>query len=413
MRGMMDVVSMQSALSVLPVLSLLLSIAAAAPLGYLLVLTMLSVARRPPPRGPDLLLVAVIPAHNEETGIASTVQSLHSADYPADRRRVIVVADNCKDATAERARAAGATVLERFNDEKRGKGYALELGFGHALADPSVDAVVVIDADTVVSPNLWRSLADTLSAGADAVQAANRVRNRDASWRTRLLAIALALINGVRCLGRERLSLSVGLKGNGMAFSRRALTVAPYQAYGLVEDVEHAVALALAGVRVHFAADSFIASESPETAGASVSQRRRWEGGRIQLVLDTLPRVVAQAVRTRSLVLVDIALELLIPPLSYPALLLGTGAVLEGAHLFVRGALTSAAPVWIFAGSALFVHVARGWQLSGTGAGGLKALALAPAYVAWKLVVARPFGRAQSWVRTQRVAEGSDPSPPN
>jgi hypothetical protein len=141
------------------------------------------------------------------------------------------------------------------------------------------------------------------------------------------------------------------------------------------------------------------------TAAAAVSQRKRWEGGRIELLRAMLPRVWRAALAQRSRVLVDIALELLIPPLSYPALLLGVGVALEGASVALHAAPTVAAPVWLFAGLGLIVHVARGWQLSGTGLNGALALLGAPVYVAWKLVVARPFGRAQSWVRTRRVAE--------
>jgi cellulose synthase/poly-beta-1,6-N-acetylglucosamine synthase-like glycosyltransferase len=399
----------------LTVASFAFAVVALAPLAYLALLTLLSWPKRAPARAPDLRLVAVIPAHNEEDGIASTVRSLLDAEYAPEKRSVLVVADNCAegDRTAERARAAGAEVLVRTNAELRGKGYALELAFTHVLADAAVDGVIVVDADTVASPNLWRSLSDHLSAGAGAVQAANRVRNRDAGRRTRLLAIALAMINGVRCLGRERLSLSAGLKGNGMAFSRKTLETQPYKAYGLVEDVEHAVALGLGGVRVHFAAESYVASESPESSQAAVSQRRRWEGGRIALLREFVPRLLASLARRPRAVTADLLLELLIPPLSYPALLIALGVLLEGAHVVVTDAHTPspAWPLWALAMGALFVHVARGWQLSGTGANGLWALASAPAYIAWKLVVARPFGRAQSWVRTTRVAEENADKP--
>ncbi len=378
---------------------------AAIPLAYLFVLTLLSFAKPSAPSSPNLQLVALIPAHNEAAGIGATIGSLFSADYSSDNRSVVVVADNCTDATAANARSAGATVIERNNTQLRGKGYALQLGYAEILRDSGVDGVLVIDADTVVAANLWRVMSDRLSAGARVVQAANRVRNRDATWRTRLLAIALAMINGVRCLGRERLGLSVGLKGNGMAFSRRVLLEHPHQAFGVVEDVEQATSLGLAGVRVHFAPDTFIASESPESGAASVSQRKRWEGGRIELVRTMVPKLLAGAVHQRSALMLDLAVELLIPPLSYPALLLVVGAAIELALLVVRGAPSPAVWLWLACAVALVVHVLRGWSLSSTGLRGLLTLLASPAYVAWKLVVARPFGKATAWVRTTRVSE--------
>src|SRR5207253_11170633 len=91
----------------------------------------------------------IVPAHDEEVGIARTVQSLLAIDYPPELRRVIVVADNCTDRTADRAAAAGALVLVRDEPSRRGKGYALSTAFAHSLATQSADAVVVVDADTV------------------------------------------------------------------------------------------------------------------------------------------------------------------------------------------------------------------------------------------------------------------------
>ena len=67
----------------------------------------------------------IVPAHDEEQNIAATVVSLLAVDYPRNRFRVVVVADNCTDKTAERAREAGADVIERVDATKRGKGYAL------------------------------------------------------------------------------------------------------------------------------------------------------------------------------------------------------------------------------------------------------------------------------------------------
>ena len=96
---------------------ILLALAAApvfAACAYLFVLTVASRRRDPPIAGePSTRFDIIVPAHDEEAGIARTVQSLLAIDYPAVLRRVIVVADNCSDATAARASQAGATVLVR------------------------------------------------------------------------------------------------------------------------------------------------------------------------------------------------------------------------------------------------------------------------------------------------------------
>ena len=195
---------------------------------YLLLLALLSGRRPPPPaRPPHLRFDVVVPAHDEEGGIAATVRSLLAVDYPAELRRVLVIADNCSDATADRAREAGAVVLVRRDAERRGKGYALASGYDRVLADGIADAVVVVDADTEASTGLLRAFAARLDAGAVAVQSDNVVGNPRASWRTCLMAIAFALFNTVRSLGRDRLRCSTGLRGNGMCLSVKVLREVP------------------------------------------------------------------------------------------------------------------------------------------------------------------------------------------
>src|SRR6476661_8363758 len=55
-------------------------------------------------------VVAVVPAHDEEAGIAAAVASLHAQSIRPDR--IVVVADNCTDRTARLAAEAGAEVIE-------------------------------------------------------------------------------------------------------------------------------------------------------------------------------------------------------------------------------------------------------------------------------------------------------------
>ena len=68
----------------------------------------------------------MIPAHDEESGIATTVRSCLAANYPSSLFDVLVIADNCTDRTAAVAASAGARVVERFDAVKKSKGYAIE-----------------------------------------------------------------------------------------------------------------------------------------------------------------------------------------------------------------------------------------------------------------------------------------------
>ena len=70
--------------------------------------------------------MAIIPAHNEEAVVGNLVESLKNQDYPKDLYDIYVIADNCTDNTAQVAREKGAIVYERFDSEKKTKGYALQ-----------------------------------------------------------------------------------------------------------------------------------------------------------------------------------------------------------------------------------------------------------------------------------------------
>jgi cellulose synthase/poly-beta-1,6-N-acetylglucosamine synthase-like glycosyltransferase len=373
--------------------------------GYLALLTALSARRPAPPRPPPRLRFdVVVPAHDEEGGIERTVASLRALDWPADRFRVLVVADNCSDATARRAEDAGATVLVRQDPEHRGKGFALELAIQRSLADGAADAVVVVDADTLASPGLLAAFAARLEAGAGAIQARYGVLNPRASWRTRLMAIALALFHDLRSLARERLGLSCGLRGNGMCFAVEALRRVPHRAHSVVEDLEYGLRLGEAGLRVHYAHEVDVLGEMVAEEAPSRSQRRRWEAGRLEMVRRHAAGLVRLAWRRRDPVLLDLAIDLLLPPLTWLALACAAGLAGAAALSVAAGRALPALGAWGLAGAMLVAYVARGLALSRMGLRGVAALAWAPAYVLWKVLLAITGSRRDrsEWVRTAR-----------
>jgi cellulose synthase/poly-beta-1,6-N-acetylglucosamine synthase-like glycosyltransferase len=370
--------------------------------GYLLVLTLFSGAPQTPPRSTRRLRFdVVVPAHNEEAGIQRTVASLLKIDWPADRFRVLVVADNCTDTTAVVARIAGARVLERLDSARRGKGYALAFGFESSLRDARADAVVVVDADAEVSPNLLEAFASRIENGANAVQAHYGILNPWASWRTQLITIAKGAFHVVRSRARERLRLSCGIRGNGWCVTHELLRAVPYQSYSLTEDLEYGIELGLAGYRVSYADEAHSDAEMVSVEAVARKQRQRWEQGRFQLTRSrTLPLLIA-AVRCRSAICLDLALDLLVLPLSYVALNVVALIVLAALAGLKEPALQIWAWLGIACGIVLFLHVMRGWQVSGMGMRGLVTLVRVPGFLIWKILVLLGQ-KSQAWVRTER-----------
>jgi len=391
--------------SVLALSLLLLSLPVVGASLYLLVLTLLSARIRGAlPTGTRRRFVIVVPAHNERLQIARTVASLRALDYPAELRRIRVVADNCTDDTVALAEAAGAEVWERRDEVRRGKGHALAFAFERSLEEGWADALVVVDADTTVSPNLLKAFSAHLNSGERCLQAEYGVLNWRASWRTRLMTLSFALFHTLRSNARERLRLSVGLRGNGMCFQRELLREAPYDAFSVVEDLEYGIRLGLRGQRVAFVAEAEVLGEMGETEGASRSQRRRWEGGRFRMVrTQTLP-LLRRAISKWEAVPADLAFDLMAPPLSYLVLAAAMGTSV--ALIFAHG-VPAALLQWLAADLMIAGYCLRGWILSGLGVRGLSLLFWAPIFILWKLTLwMRPAPRPSTeWVRTPRAGE--------
>jgi cellulose synthase/poly-beta-1,6-N-acetylglucosamine synthase-like glycosyltransferase len=392
----------------------ILGVPAVAACLYLLALTLLSAALPVPPRSARTLRFdVIIPAHNEEIVIGAVVASVKAIDWPVDRFRVVVVADNCTDATANIAASSGAHVMQRVDKQNRGKGYALDFAFQASRARGWADAVVVIDADAQVSINILEAFAARIERGEHAVQAHYGVSNTNASWRTRLLSIAKASFHIVRSRGRERLGFSCGIRGNGWTVTHDVLKRVPYKAFSLTEDLEYGIDLGVAGVRVAYADEAHSDAEMVSGEKDSRKQRQRWEQGRFQLIRTRTLPLLRQALIAPSRVCLDLAFDLMVLPVSY--LCLNVAALLVVA--FVASLQVPALQIWFWLGvgcaGAAVLYVLRGWSLSGVGARGLLDLSRAPFFLVWKLLVM--FGRRDSkeWVRTKResseTASGPEP----
>lgn len=346
----------------------------------------------------------VIPAHDEEGGIAATVASCRACAYDPGRVRVLVIADNCTDGTAEAARRAGAEVVERRDSERRSKGYALEDVLTPATLGDA-DAAVVVDADTEVGPGMLRAFDAAMAAGADWMQGYYTVRNPDASWRTRLMTYAFSLFNGVALLGAEGLGLGAGLKGNGMCFTARGLRRVPWRASGLVEDLEFTWRLHALGERVRFVPEALALGEMVSRGAAAASQRRRWEAGRRGIPARCLgPVLRSPALPAWRKVLY--ALQMTCPPLVTLALGLALVACVHPAARALPGLAPAARrllPWHLGMAAALLAYALSPVAAMGLPPRYLKGLALVPYYAAWKLAVSA--GRAPAtWVRTRREA---------
>src|SRR4051812_23952688 len=371
--------------------------------GYLLLLTGAAVLGRgaspPPEAGQRRRFALLVPAHDEEVTIGRLLASTRTLAYPASRFDVYVAADNCTDRTAEVARAAGAQVEERYDHAARGKGYALRWLLARLRERGArYDAYVVLDADTVVEPDLLTRLDARFEAGSEVIQVYYTVLNAGESPVAALRFAALAAVHYLRPLGRARLGLSCGLKGNGMAFLATVLDQYGWEWFTLAEDVELHLALVEAGLRVDFAPETTVLAEMPVTFAQAQSQNERWERGRLEMLRQRGLSLLLDGLRQRDPVRVDAIVEQLIPPLSVPVVL--AGAALVGG-LLVRCRAATFLARFSLGGQLAYVLAALAlvrapWRV-------YRALAYAPVYVGWKVwLYARSLTSRGSapWIRT-------------
>lgn len=371
---------------------------------YLLLLTVAACFGRrttPPRQGPPThRFLIMVPAYNEEQLLPRLLTSFHALDYPRELFKIHVVADNCNDNTAGVARSAGASVHERFNSEQRGKGYALQWLLERIWADGEPhDAIVIIDADSDVLPNFLRVMDARLARGERVIQGYYAVRDPASARSAGIRAVALIVLHYLRPLGRMVLGGSTGLKGNGMVFAADILRAHRWTA-SLTEDIEYHMELVLAGERAMFAPDAVVYAEMPSNLKASQTQNERWERGRIEMIRRFVPRLLRTALRRRSFLLFDAAVEQLIPPFSVVAGLSALSLVFAG----ISGS-PLAIGLSIFAVTAQVIYVFTGLFLARAPHTIYRALLFAPAFVIWKIwiYVRLLFGiKPGSWIRTAR-----------
>ena len=230
---------------------------------------------------------AVISARNEAGVIGELIHSLKQQNYPADLLDVYVVADNCTDDTAQVSRRAGAIVYERFNQTKKGKGYALNFLFRTLAREgrDQYDAYFIFDADNLVDPNFVLEMNKVYDQGGyGAITCYRNSRNFGSNWIS--AGYAIWFLREARFLNFPRMLLGTNCHVSGTGFLISADVIRenkgwPYHL--LTEDIEFSVGCALNGRRIGYCDKAVIYDEQPTTFRQSWDQRLRWSKGFYQV----------------------------------------------------------------------------------------------------------------------------------
>ena len=382
----------------------LLALSLAAPLSYLGVELFLGLGPLSPKssRATPARICVLVPAHNEVAGIAATVEELAAA---APGAQILVVADNCSDATAARARQAGADVVERNDPDRLGKGFALACGREKLTGSPP-DVVIVIDADCRLESGSAERLAARAMTCGRAVQAANLLTaEKDASPLVAVSNFAMLVKNLIRARGLVRLGGGALLFGTGMAFPWSLFVTLPLASGDAVEDLNLGLWLARRGTGVELDDRSLVTSPAAPLAD-SHAQRSRWEHGFLRTAVRQAIPMLFRGVATASRHALSLGAHLLVPPLALLILL----TVPALALLAAAGAWSGNwAPLLLMGVSFGFVASAllASWWNYGRGILPLAALLRVPVYILWKIPIYVGFftHNQKIWNRTRREDE--------
>ena len=350
-------------------------------------------------------VAVIVPAHNEEEGLGATLSQIKGQLKDGDR--LIVVADNCTDATSAMARQWGAEVVERHEDTRRGKGFAVDAGLRY-LQDRPPDFVVMVDADCYLENGSIEALVEQVRRTSRPAQAVYLMRAPagDVGPRGAVSVLAFLVKNWVRPLGLKRLGMPCLLTGTGMAFAWEDTRRVSVASDNIVEDMQMGLDLAMKGKGPMLCEAARVMGTLPSGTTARATQRRRWEHGHLRTMLTQVPRLIGAAFSNRDARLAVLAMEVGVPPLSLLVMGMAAGAAAGVALGMWRGVW---GPSLLLAGAlaALAASVALAWGRFGRGRVPGKALVAAPVYAASKMMMYASFvlKPQKKWVRTPRVGE--------
>ena len=229
----------------------------------------------------------MIPAHNEESVIATTVETVLKLDYP--NFEIIAIDDRSTDNTAsvlkdlEQKYPNKVIAFIRPKDAFPGKSAVLN----DALEFAKGEAILVFDADATMEPDFLTNLVYELEPkDVGAVQARKIVRNKDVNLLTKCQNNEMTMDTHFQ-VGRDSVKGAVELRGNGELIKREALEdIGGWNNYTITDDLDMSTRLHIKGWDVRFCANTAVYEEGIMYLVPLYKQRRRWIEGSIRRYLE-------------------------------------------------------------------------------------------------------------------------------
>ncbi len=233
----------------------------------------------------------LVAARNEEAVIGNLLDSINAQDYPKELITVFIVADNCTDKTAEIARSKGAVCHERFDSERKTKGFALQFLFDCIEKDygrKSFEGYFIFDADNLLKKDYISRMNDSFDAGEKIVTSYRNTKNFSESWIAS--TYALHWLRSIRHNHRARsvLRLATNIQGTGFLFSNEIVDNG-WKYTSLTEDRALTVDAVAQGYKISYNDAAEFYDEQPNDLKIALRQRLRWSKGHLLAFVETGP----------------------------------------------------------------------------------------------------------------------------
>ncbi len=241
---------------------------------------------------PQKRYAIMIAARNEETVIGNLLESIAQQDYPQALLKIFVVADNCTDRTAQIAKQRGAVVYCRQNQDKIGKGYAIEYLLDRIREDygyDSFDAFMIFDADNVLKQDYMTQINKVAAQGFQVFSSYRNSKNFGKNWIASGHSIWFLHDSAHLNCSRAALKVSCMVTGTGYGYTTELLKqLGGWPFHCLTEDLEFNSWCIIHKVKIGFAPGAVLYDEQPTSFKVSLRQRTRWMQGGIQIGLKFL-----------------------------------------------------------------------------------------------------------------------------
>ena len=225
----------------------------------------------------------IIPARNEEAVVANLIDSIRKNNYPQDKLTIFVIAHNCNDKTAEKAREAGAIVYEYNNPEENTMGYAFRYLFDRIKEDygiKSFDGYFLFNADNIVDVNYFDKMNDAFVAMGKkhTITSFRNSKNFGSNLISALYGLHFMYGCRYECRGRTVLGCSTRIQGTGYVISSD-LVKDGWKYVTLTEDWEFSTDQVIAGQKIYYCDDAVFYDEQPTSFRIMWRQKVRWARG--------------------------------------------------------------------------------------------------------------------------------------